>query len=1237
MKKVLWAAALAALSIPLLRDATAESGHLRPAPPRKAGVEAAATPPAVLVARVSAPEALSEVPAKAADPEIRPVSLAAGDLDGDGVPDLIVGFASENGGVLVIQRGNIDAIYPNAPEARKRRAEGRFTDSPFLPGTQTVEISEAPDFLATGDFDNDGAMDVLAAARGGRALHLLSSDTRGDLAPARLYPISGALTALATGEWNRPDGLPDVVIGVIGDAGVGEVQTFSGEEGALRAKPESFPVGGPVTALALGRLDEDYTLDLAIGTGRDLVLLSGRDPMGGPDAANRLLGRYASEAFPISIAVGSYSGGPGGDVGVLGSDGTLRVFERRGQEATAAAATWQEPAAVGRGSLKARSGATLQFDGSLAVRPDETDIPLASLTGPFSWNEAKSKAQGGRATRLVPAGASDLVLWSADDPPRVLSLGRYGATASSVERRESVIDPGDSAVAVLPMRLNADAVPDLVFLREGSPTPGLVLSQAAATFNVNSAGDGADCNTSDGICATSSGGCPNGPCTLRAAIQQANASGGADVITFAIGSGPVTISPTSFLPILTGPVTIDGTSQPGFAGSPIVEIDGVSAGSANGLTVDGGTSTIRGLALNRFSLRGIEVRSAGNFIEGNYTGINVAGTAARSNLGDGILITNSPNNAVGGLVAAARNVASGNAGNGLQILGPSAINTLVQGNYAGTNPAGTAALGNGIGSPCSGGAPGSGVVSNGAPNNTIGGTVAGARNLISGNLCDGLVISGPGAGGNLIQGNYVGTNAAGTGAVPNAVNAFGGGIRVVAPNATVGGTAAGASNLISGNADDGVEIPRPDMTGNVVRSNRIGTDVTGMSDLGNLVAGVLVPLSPGAIVGGTAASARNIISGNTYGVALIAGATNILVQGNFIGVKSNGTEALKNDLDGVLIEDAPGNTIGGTTGVMTPAGICSGACNVISGNGENGVQITGAASSSNTVAGNFIGPDVDNGSNNGGNTLDGVLIDGAPDNTVGGAAPEALNYIAINDRHGVSLAGSGATGNRIRGNGIGRIISHQGASNAVRGVSVTGGASNNEIGGSGAGESNEIDIGTLGVVVESGTGNRILGNTFFGSLSLSNAQYAIDLGVDGPTANDAGDGDTGPNNLQNTPVITSITGGTVNGTLDSTPNTTFRLEFYNADCIRSAAGRGQQFLSFANVTTNAGGVANFSFAPPGAGPKVTSTATDPAGNTSEFSNCVSRPCTLQLADVSPKIIVFRQTGEGTVPQPQGGT
>src|SRR6266540_575054 len=114
----------------------------------------------------------------------------------------------------------------------------------------------------------------------------------------------------------------------------------------------------------------------------------------------------------------------------------------------------------------------------------------------------------------------------------------------------------------------------------------------------------------------------NVPGSLRQAILDSNANPGADTITFNIGGGGVqTIHPTSALPDITDPVTIDGTTQPGFAGSPLIELNGGSAGSAAGLRITAGSSTVRGLVINGFALDGIVLSgSGGNLIAGNYIG-----------------------------------------------------------------------------------------------------------------------------------------------------------------------------------------------------------------------------------------------------------------------------------------------------------------------------------------------------------------------------------------------------------------------------------------------------------------------------------------------------------------------------------------------------------------------------------------------------------------------------------------
>ena len=554
--------------------------------------------------------------------------------------------------------------------------------------------------------------------------------------------------------------------------------------------------------------------------------------------------------------------------------------------------------------------------------------------------------------------------------------------------------------------------------------------------------------------------CSPGDCSLREAIKAANASSGLDTITFAIALTTFGIQPTSSLPVITDPVVIDGSTEPGFSGSPIVQINGAAAGSgAIGLEVSAGGSTIRDLLINGFATQpptfggnAIYLHGGGsNVIEGNYLGPDSSGNAAFSNIA-GLYIFNSANNQIGGTSAAERNVISGNLGPGIAIQGLSATQNAIIGNYMGTTVDGTAPLANG----------GSGVDLD-APSTIIGGTTSGAGNVISGNGGTGIQMLGD-ASGTLIEGNKIGTNAAGTAQVANYTT----GVLLQTSGNTVGGTSSSARNLISGNRRAGIQIFAD---GNSVQGNYIGTDATGTSAIGN-----------------------GIGTGNA-GVA---------IQGS-------------------------NNTIGGAD---------TGAGNVLSGN-THGVWITGASSTGNVVQGNSIGT--------------------SADGTSGIA-----NY---------------------------------------NGVLINAGANGNRIGGTGSGEGNRIAFNsTAGAEVESGSGNRILGDSIF-----SNGALGIDLDPAGVTANDSGDSDTGPNGLQNFPVLTSVSGTTVDGTLNSAPNTAYRVElFASPSCDSSGHGQGKTFLGSRDVTTDGSGDGSFSFtATSGLSPgdAVTATATDPGGSTSEFSSC----------------------------------
>src|SRR5262249_46235247 len=154
----------------------------------------------------------------------------------------------------------------------------------------------------------------------------------------------------------------------------------------------------------------------------------------------------------------------------------------------------------------------------------------------------------------------------------------------------------------------------------------------------------------------------SGTGSLRQAILDSNAHPGADAIYFNIaGAGVHTIQPTSALPIITDAVTLDATTQPGFAGTPIIELDGTAAGlNTYGVAIQAGDCTLRGFVINRFTSEAIAILGSSathNVIEGNYIGTNAAGTAALPNLADGILIDlSAANNTIGGTTAGAANV-----------------------------------------------------------------------------------------------------------------------------------------------------------------------------------------------------------------------------------------------------------------------------------------------------------------------------------------------------------------------------------------------------------------------------------------------------------------------------------------------------------------------------------------------------------------------------------------------------
>ncbi len=387
----------------------------------------------------------------------------------------------------------------------------------------------------------------------------------------------------------------------------------------------------------------------------------------------------------------------------------------------------------------------------------------------------------------------------------------------------------------------------------------------------------------------------SGAGTLRQAILDANASPGSDVISFGFeGPYPLVIQPATPLPAITGSVTIDGS----IGGNPAIRLDGtliadvVGSLNENGLTLNGGAggSTITGLQVVRFPDSGIMLNGvSGVTVEGNYLGTD--GAADLGNGGYGLTLLGANGNTILGNVASGNGAPAGtggccSAGFGIWLGDANAANNTIKGNRIGTNAAGTAAIGNqNYGLEVR------------SPDNTIGGTTAADRNLISGNG-RGVHFVGTTLQGNVFQGNRVGTNAAGTAAIANGSQAIL--LNGTDDAITIGGTAAGAGNLISGN---GSAIILGSSSNALIQGNLVGVAADGTTPLGNGGAGVTLNPGTSATVGGSAAGAGNVIANNTgAGVLVLDPSTGNSILGN--SIHDNGALGIDLGNSGVTANDA---------------------------------------------------------------------------------------------------------------------------------------------------------------------------------------------------------------------------------------------------------------------------------------------------------------------------------------------
>jgi hypothetical protein len=461
-----------------------------------------------------------------------------------------------------------------------------------------------------------------------------------------------------------------------------------------------------------------------------------------------------------------------------------------------------------------------------------------------------------------------------------------------------------------------------------------------------------------------------------------------------------------------GPTSVT-THPPG--GGTVTTSSFANLGNPIGLSLESASNTIGGTsagAANVFgsnTMEGLLISGTGaidNLVLGNLIGTGIASSTFYSMSDTGIVISISSyslvnlaspigvsletaSNTIGGSSAGAGNLFGFNTTAGLLISGTGATSEAVLGNFFGTSsndPSYSpmdADLANAIG------------VLDDVGGNSIGGSSAGATNVFGFNSTAGLQIAGT---NDLVIGNLFGINAGGA----NVGNTIG--ISVSGGGNTIGGTTSSSANIIGFNRSAGVSITGTGATGNVLLGNFIGTNSSD-ANLSNTI-GVVVGSGDNTI-GGTASAARNVISQNgTAGVQIIgAGASGNVLLGNSIGTDRSGQIALGNGI-GVLVNGGIGNDIG-----------AAGAVNVISGNLDDGIEITGTGANGNVLLGNYIGTDY-SGTVALGNVI-GVLVTGGTANVIGGTTTVPANVISGNLTAGIELAGGLVSGTQIAGNFIG--------------------------------------------------------------------------------------------------------------------------------------------------------------------------------------------------------------------------
>lgn len=843
-----------------------------------------------------------------------PRTMVTGDFDEDGEIDLIEGFGTATGGFI-----SVLTTLESATLVSDVSDESNMT----RPTLFNLEID--PEFLGYGDFNADGFEDIVAASRVVRRLMWIEGNGQGGFGRPQMVFLPGRITALSTGDVNRRDMLTDVVVGVESDAtplsfegsaidfsdalashdhkeGFSKLLVFENPAGAFAGDPEVIPLAEPAVSIQIGRMDEDIYGDVSIVGSHSLTLVRGREryfstagKRGGYDGVAET-STLALEEEPVAMVLGDFIGDTKRELAIVSASGHVSVLIPGTQQLIST------PISI----------PGIRSDQKLAAR-------RASVSSLPKDDLLVLDSQGKRLHVIhSPAFVGEGYPVEAARPEQTFLQQSLAQTyfdlsmAAAAFETETLNSDGSADIALFGSRTNPDG--------SRVPLTSVALTQPVFSFVVNTDGSGADINKGDGLCATF-----QGDCTLRAAIQEGNSTAGADLITFAISELLI----SSITPV-TRQITIDGTSQgkvflsnnagaltiSGDAGSSVVRnliirrslvlqsidggtrVEGCYIGTdktgstvpvnwgGHRLGVTSPNNRIGGLTEDRRNIiMGIDIRSEGNIVAGNYVGVNAAGTDKLRPVDNSFLLPNSGvwirlnggNNFIGGGDSRTRNVISGFDWYGIYLDRDLGGNSIAS-NIIGLDAFGTIAIPNGK----------SGVYVNESDGNIFGTPVVDTGNVVSGNIEDGISINR--SNNTKLGNNLIGLDPTGRNPMGNGIY----GIDISTSVDTRVGLGIGdGGNTISGNGSHGINVQGSPVTW--IYNNHIGTDITGTGPAGNGGSGIKVGSE--TIIGGSDLQEQNVIGSNA-GHGIEAGGT-VGIFGNFIGTDRSGTLDLGNQMDGI--------------------------------------------------------------------------------------------------------------------------------------------------------------------------------------------------------------------------------------------------------------------------------------------------------------------------------------------------